>query len=175
VTADLQSIATAEQWEAKLREIDCRIGVGQSTAVVVDLRADAISGASVGDSRAWIIHDCELIDLTTNQIRKPLLGSGEAQPVSFSFGPLIGTLIVATDGFCNYVKRDQLTRLIAQADFLELPAAAPSWFVSPPANCGTTSALSPAAPQRRGGRGRDIAFSDGQNQAAQSIERTHRI
>lgn len=116
-----KEITTAEQWEAKLREIDCRIGLGESTAVIVDLRGDAILGASVGDSRAWIIHEGELIDLTAHQIRKPLLGSGNARPTPFSSGPLMGTLIVATDGFCNYVKRDRLTSLVAQADFIEIP------------------------------------------------------
>jgi PPM family protein phosphatase len=121
VTSSYPAITTAEQWEAKLREIDLRLGLGESTAVVVELRTDAILGASVGDSRAWIIRDGELIDLTASQIRKPLLGSGEAQPVHFSAGPLLGTLIVATDGFCNYVKRDLLTRLVAQTDFLEIP------------------------------------------------------
>jgi PPM family protein phosphatase len=121
VTSSYPAIMTAEQWGAKLREIDFRIGLGESTAVVVELRTDAILGASVGDSRAWIIRDGELIDLTARQIRKPLLGSGEAQPVHFSAGPLLGTLIVATDGFCNYVKRDLLTRLVAQTDFLEIP------------------------------------------------------
>jgi serine/threonine protein phosphatase PrpC len=121
VTTGHQGISTAEQWEAKLREIDCRIGVGESTAVIVDLRADAILGASVGDSRAWIICGGELVDLTAKQTRKPLLGSGEAHPTQFSSGPLAGTLIVATDGFCNYVKRDHLTRLVAQAEFIELP------------------------------------------------------
>jgi PPM family protein phosphatase len=121
VTTGYQAISTAEQWEARLREIDCRIGIGESAAVIVDLRADAIIGASVGDSRAWIIRDGELIDLTASQIRKPLLGSGEAQPVQLCCGPLIGTLIVATDGFCNYVKRDHLTRLVAHAEFIELP------------------------------------------------------
>ena len=119
VSASYQAITSADQWEAKLREIDCRIGAGESTAVVVDLRPDAILGASLGDSRAWIIRDGDVVDLTANQIRKPLLGSGEARPVAFSSGALAGTLIVATDGFCNYVKRDQLTRL--QTDFLELP------------------------------------------------------
>jgi len=121
VKSDQRDIKTAEGWEAELRQIDCRIGMGESTAVVADLRFDSIIGASVGDSHAWIIHEGELVDLTVNQNRKPLLGSGDARPIAFSFGPLTGTLIVATDGFCNYVKRDQLTRLIAEANLVEIP------------------------------------------------------
>ena len=121
VTTKHRKISTAEQWEAELRQIDFRLGVGESTAVVVDLRVDSIVGASVGDSRAWIIRDGELIDLTVYQNRKPLLGSGDARPKQFSHGSLIGTLIVATDGFCSYVKRDELTRMVAQADLFEIP------------------------------------------------------
>lgn len=121
ITADHRGITTAEEWETELRQIDCRIGIGESTAVVADLRADSIVGASVGDSRAWIIREGKLTDLTVNQIRKPLLGSGDARPTRFSHGPLNGTLIVATDGFCNYVKREQLTGMISRTDVLEIP------------------------------------------------------
>jgi hypothetical protein len=38
--------------------------------------ADHVSGASVGDSRAWIVCDGDVNDLTAKQVRKPLLGSG---------------------------------------------------------------------------------------------------
>ncbi len=121
VTADHSKIITAEDWETTLRQIDYRVGPGESTAVVVDLRADSIVGASVGDSQAWIVHDGTLLDLTANQKRKPLIGSGRASPLRFSHPPLNGTLIVATDGFCNYVKREQLTALVAQSDLYEIP------------------------------------------------------
>ena len=93
-------------WCNVLRQTDFRIGVGESTAVVLDLRTDAVCGASVGDSQAWLISGEDITDLTLHQRRKPLLGSGEADPVGFSCGRLNELLIVATDGFCNYVKRD---------------------------------------------------------------------
>ena len=58
---------------------------GQTTGVVAFVRSDgSISGASVGDSVAWLISPAgELTDLTAYQRRKPLLGSGEALPVVF--------------------------------------------------------------------------------------------
>ena len=56
---------------------------GESTVVVVDVRADSICGASVGDSQAWIVNGADITDLTARQHRKPLLGSGEAEPVGF--------------------------------------------------------------------------------------------
>src|SRR5271157_5423393 len=42
-----------EDWCRVLHQIDGQIGPGESTAAVVDVRADDICGASVGDSQAW--------------------------------------------------------------------------------------------------------------------------
>ncbi|MBN2293458.1 MAG: protein phosphatase 2C family protein [Pirellulales bacterium] len=89
-------------WCDALKKIDLAIGEGESTAVVVEMNGDGISGASVGDSRAWIIRNRQIMDLTASQHRKPLLGSGKVSPVGFFHSSLDGLLIVATDGFCNY-------------------------------------------------------------------------
>jgi hypothetical protein len=110
----------ADDWCSLLRQIDCRIGAGESTGVVVALTPKTVVGASVGDSKAWIIEDGELVDLTSAQGRKPLLGSGAAEPVGFRSGPLRGLLLVATDGFCNYVRRETLLKEIAWIDFAVL-------------------------------------------------------
>jgi len=88
-----------EKWQAVLAQIDLRIVAGESTGVVVDLRAKGICGASVGDSSAWIIDDGRVIDLTSQQHRKPLLGSRAAQSVAFAHGPLQGLLLVASGSF----------------------------------------------------------------------------
>jgi len=111
----------AETWCKILRQIDSRIGEGQATCVVVARSARGIVGASVGDSRAWLFEDDGLIDLTISQVRKPLLGSGAAQPVGFHHPPSQGLLLVCTDGFCNYVKRETLLRDILWIDFAVLP------------------------------------------------------
>jgi serine/threonine protein phosphatase PrpC len=121
VKAAYSGIENPGQWANLLKQIDFRIGEGESTAVVVDIGAESICGASVGDSQAWIVAGGQIVDLTSNQNRKPLLGSGSASPVEFTHRSLEGILVVATDGFCNYVKRDALTRLIAQSDFFEIP------------------------------------------------------
>jgi PPM family protein phosphatase len=123
IRAEYSCIQTAEQWNSALRQIDCRIASGESTTVVVDLRPDRICGSSVGDSQAWIIHDEDVVFLTAGQKRKPLLGSRDAIPASFEADVLRGILIVATDGFFNYVKRPQLLTAVAQKDFYELPRA----------------------------------------------------
>ncbi len=121
IQTQYSSIHSADQWAELLRQIDQRVSMGESTAVVVDVRPYGIAGASVGDSCAWIINYDQIDDLTRNQNRKPLLGSGNASPVSFVHAPLNGILLVATDGFFNYAKRDAITPMIAQSDFYTIP------------------------------------------------------
>lgn len=65
-------------------------------------------GASVGDSGAWLVWDGTVIDLTEQQVRKPLLGSGAAHPVAFGPVPMRGRLVVATDGLFKYATRARL-------------------------------------------------------------------
>ena len=114
-------IETAEQWQDALRQFDFSISAGESTVVVVDLHSDFIIGASVGDSAAWIIDDGRIIDLTSRQVRKPLLGSHEARPVAFSHQALSGVLIVGTDGFFDYAKREAVPPTVSQCDFFAIP------------------------------------------------------
>jgi serine/threonine protein phosphatase PrpC len=114
-------VHSASQWAELLREIDCRIPTGESTAVVADVRPYGIAGASVGDSQAWIIRGDTITDLTQDQNRKPLLGSGSAVPVSFMGSPLRGVLLIATDGFCDYARRGSVLPLVMQTDFHAIP------------------------------------------------------
>jgi serine/threonine protein phosphatase PrpC len=124
VIQEITALASLEHdqaaWCGILQQIDFRVGVGESTGVVVACSSQGIVGASVGDSQAWFIADGDLHDLTQNRVRKPLLGSGEAVPSGFSHPSAQGLLLVATDGFCNYVKRDQLMKDILWIDFVVL-------------------------------------------------------
>jgi PPM family protein phosphatase len=112
---------SSEGWCSLLRQVDGQVGPGESTAVVVDVQADRMCGASVGDSQAWVIKGADIMDLTAHQRRKPLLGSGESEPIGFVYGPLDGLLLVATDGFCNYVKRTETVKVIPYEEFATLP------------------------------------------------------
>jgi serine/threonine protein phosphatase PrpC len=112
---------SAADWERELAQIDSRIGDGEAAAVVVDLRSDRMIGASVGDCVAWLFDGEAFLNLTGRQIRKPLLGSRECRPVGFESPPLSGVLLVATDGFANYVKRERIPRLIGSEEFWTLP------------------------------------------------------
>ena len=98
--------------------------VGQTTAVLALVQDGQIVGASVGDSCAWLIGPTDRIELTCNQTRKPLLGSGSAIPVSF--GPFELTnyrLIVGSDGLFNYVEHNRIFGL-ASIEPLESSAVA---------------------------------------------------
>ena len=121
VASEFERIHSADQWSAMLRQTDHRIGSGESTAVIVDVRPYGIAGASVGDSQVWIIEDGMMTNLTQNQIRKPLLGSGEALPTSFVHPPLRGVLLAASDGLFNYAKPESIVRIASENDFFTIP------------------------------------------------------
>jgi serine/threonine protein phosphatase PrpC len=57
--------------------------LGQTTAILVVVSDGRVFGASVGDSAAWLLDCSGTLDLTENQNRKPLLGSGRAKPAPF--------------------------------------------------------------------------------------------
>lgn len=99
-----------------------RIGHGETTAVIVSVRTDTASGASVGDSGAWLIESNGVFDLTRAQQRKPLLGNG-CTPVAFSNAfTSAATLLVASDGLLRYAKPTEIARVAQQAS-LERAAA----------------------------------------------------
>jgi PPM family protein phosphatase len=94
------STGTPEDWQSCLYEVDRALAQsgGQCTAVVVEIAAGRVFGASVGDSGAWILTGKAIIDLTASQHRKPLLGSDEALPIGFGPIELSGRLLIATGG-----------------------------------------------------------------------------
>jgi serine/threonine protein phosphatase PrpC len=121
VTREVSAAASldhdAATWCGVLRQTDQRVAVGEATCVVLAWSERGIVGTSVGDSQAWLVEEGVLNDLTKDQVRKPLLGSGKAQPAGFQHPPSRGLLIVATDGFCNYVRRETLLKEILWIDF----------------------------------------------------------
>jgi serine/threonine protein phosphatase PrpC len=101
-----------ESWESVFFAVDrllerSRTG-GLAAAVVVEVVGGVIRGASVGDSCAWLVESFQVTDLTVNQRRKPLLGSGDADPIAFGPMPFRGRLLVASDGLVNHARRFEL-------------------------------------------------------------------
>jgi serine/threonine protein phosphatase PrpC len=97
--------------------------LGQTTAVIISIHNQQIEGASVGDSGAWLIGDTDILDLTHDQSRKPLVGGG-CMAVRI---PLTrfdhGTLLVASDGLFRYASRRDIAH-IARGDDLASAARA---------------------------------------------------
>lgn len=105
----------AEQWFKIVGEIDGPLSLepsGECTLVVADIGADRVTGASVGDSKAFLI-DGRMVDLTANQQRQPLLGSGEAVVRAFESALTAGTILVCTDGLHKYAAKDKLVAAAA--------------------------------------------------------------
>ena len=122
--AEANALPDTFTWRATFAELDMDLrGVGQTTAVVVVLSEGKVTGCSVGDSGAWLITSLGFIDLTERQKRKPLLGTGNAEPVAFSRPWADGTLLVATDGLLKYAPATRVTELARSAN-LESGAAA---------------------------------------------------
>ncbi|MCW8139181.1 MAG: protein phosphatase 2C family protein [Planctomycetota bacterium] len=101
---------------AALRAIDQELGVagdgGEATAVLAVVRAGTVFGASVGDSGAWLLARDEVVDLTRDQVRKPMVGLGRASPVAF--GPRAldpgARLLLASDGLLKYSPRERIVQ-----------------------------------------------------------------
>jgi len=108
-------LATADRCVEVLYEADDAIlaqgRAAEATAVVVVLQGKHLWGASVGDSGAWLVGDAGFSELTENQVRKPLLGSGNAAPVPFE-AAFAGTLLVATDGLLKYASPSSIASVV---------------------------------------------------------------
>jgi PPM family protein phosphatase len=80
---------------------------GMSTGIIVMLRHGQLTGVSCGDSKAWLFSKNCVLELTSNQIRKPLLGSGGVL-VEFGPVPFNGRLLLASDGLVNYAQASKI-------------------------------------------------------------------
>ena len=98
------------QWLNIVSEIDVPLSLepaGETTFVVADVGPKRISGASVGDSKVFIV-DTQMRDLTSNQQRKPLLGSGQAVTNAYEEDWSSGELLLCNAGLHKYAARDKL-------------------------------------------------------------------
>jgi serine/threonine protein phosphatase PrpC len=115
------TIINSQQLCAFLTSIDQKMSArgtfGETTCVVVILSDSGIVGASVGDSGALVFSKTGVENLTANQVRKPLLGSGLAIPVGFTCSQLNGTLLIASDGLLKYTSQEKIAATILAADF----------------------------------------------------------
>lgn len=113
VCRDAGGLESPEACVHLLRQLDQTMAsdrvAGESTCVVVVVGPEGIFGASVGDSGAWLLGDSHHVNLTSRQVRKPMLGSGGACPVSFRHEPTAGhRLLLATDGLLKYASQERI-------------------------------------------------------------------
>ena len=101
-------------------ELSSRGSGGQTTAVVASVDGSRVVGASVGDSCAWLVSPTgQVSDLTANQRRRPLLGSGEALPVQFDAELDGSRLLLASDGLLKYATVEQICAIATQGAVAE--------------------------------------------------------
>lgn len=113
-------------WQDVLIKLDKNLAadsVGESTAVVINLIGNAVMGASVGDSQAWLVGDDGFECPTDRQIRKPLIGSGSAMPVPFEKLHRGRRLIVGSDGLFNYATVNRILEIVRNSPIADAPAA----------------------------------------------------
>jgi serine/threonine protein phosphatase PrpC len=125
---------TANPWRALLLHLDhpTRVANGQTTAVILTVTPTRITGASVGDSAAWLISSRSvsasptpadsIVELTAGQRRKPLLGAeSQLPPLTIDHPPLAAdaTLLVASDGLFSYAKPSDIVRVIHSIDLAD--------------------------------------------------------
>ena len=97
-------------------------GLGEAAAAIAAIEGTRVFGASVGDSVAWVIGNRAISDLSAEQVRKPLLGSGRARPVAFEGTLGEGTLLLASDGLVKYASEVQVVKTVADAHDLDAAA-----------------------------------------------------
>jgi PPM family protein phosphatase len=101
-------------------ELSGRRWGGQTTGVVAFVSGDRVLGASVGDSSAWLISPTgETTDMTMNQRRRPLLGTGEALPVQFEAERRGGRVLLASDGLFKYASGERIGALAMKGSVAE--------------------------------------------------------
>lgn len=116
-------LARASFWTQLLTEIDKNLSddavAGETTLVALAILDGRVTGASVGDSGAWLIAQRSLRVLTDRQRAKPFLGSGAAFPVGFREKVNDDVLLVATDGLLKYSGEEGICDIVRQHDLPE--------------------------------------------------------
>lgn len=124
---ELPGLIATPQWPALMHRIDKQVSTtreaGETTLVALETDGRVVYGASIGDSEAWLVAGSQVKNLTLDQMRKPLIGSGQADPVSFS-GKVDGAvLVVASDGLFRYANAAKICDVVNKVALPDLPRA----------------------------------------------------
>ena len=120
-------LVLAPQWSVLFHAIDKQVSgtrdAGETTLIALESDGQVVCGASAGDSEAWVIQGSQFNDLTKNQMRKPLVGSGQSDPVSFTAKLQGGLLLVASDGLFKYTRPEKICEAAKRVPLPDLPKA----------------------------------------------------
>ncbi len=126
--ADLGRAASSVALRRVLEDADRMVakafeGEADTTGIALVCEGDRVLGASAGDSEAWLLGAMRL-EVTSQQVRKPRIGSG-ARVTTFDVPFLAdATLVVASDGLWEHVAMDDVERAVASdGDVRSLSAA----------------------------------------------------
>ena len=111
-------LTSPSAWAALVQDLDHEIAAepraGETTGIALAVTSGLVVGASCGVSRALLLTATGWRDLTSEQHRKPRLGTGRAWAQPFT-AEAHGTLVVGTDGLFDYVKLDEICRTVLLA------------------------------------------------------------
>src|SRR5688572_6663788 len=114
IQGSLASLSDPNDCELLLQKTDHEIAsspqAGETTGIIAIVLRDEVFGASVGDSQMWAFYEDRPVELTSMQIRKPLLGSGSVLPRRFHHTRPFSTLVAATDGLWKYTALNLIIR-----------------------------------------------------------------
>lgn len=97
------------------------IEAGFTTLIALCIDEDTVCGASCGDSAVLLMNSDKPILLTENQRKNPPVGSGDAQPTSFSQKlKAQWKLLVMSDGVWKFVGRDSIIKTCHTANGTDL-------------------------------------------------------
>ena len=97
------------------RTLHAHRDAGETTLVLCQLVGQTLRGASVGDSGAWLIGDSGYQDLTDDETRKPMLGSGVARGTPFNASITSETLLIASDGLLKFASPATICGIVRSA------------------------------------------------------------
>jgi serine/threonine protein phosphatase PrpC len=125
VHASATSLTSADACRQLLNRIDRELAIspecGETTGVLVGVEASAdVFGAGVGDSLVWAFSSNMRVELTQQQERKPLLGSGVSAARPFAQAAVETTIVVATDGLWKYTSLAAIEKCVRTAGALKL-------------------------------------------------------
>ena len=116
----IERVQQSQRWDHLIENIDQELArnyePGETTLTITLVKPGIVTGASVGDSEAWLIGPSgPALRLTEDQRRKPGVGTGGALATSFQRKNPVGTLLIATDGLFKYASEEEILDTIRGA------------------------------------------------------------